>query len=55
MTTITVSQIYKILNGSYSIKDFVKDDKLIMNRMTKSALFLYFCSETFFQIPDTLW
>ena len=40
MKKINLSQIYEILNGSHSIKDFVKDDQLIMNLMTKSALFL---------------
>ena len=40
MTKIKVSQICKIFNGSCSVKDFVRNDQLIMKCMTKSALFL---------------
>ena len=40
MTKINVSQIFLILNGSGSIKDFVRDDQVIMNCMTKCAVFL---------------
>ena len=42
MTKINVSQIFLILNGSRSIQDFVRDDQLIMNCMTKFALRHYF-------------
>ena len=40
MKKIHVSQIWKIFNGSCSIKDFVRNDQLIMKCKTKSALFL---------------
>ena len=40
MAKINVSQICTIFNGSCSVKDFVRNDKLIMKCMTKSALFL---------------
>ena len=40
MTKINVSQICKISNGSCSSKDFVRDDQLIMKRMSKSVLCL---------------
>ena len=40
MAKINVSQICKIFNGFCSVKDFVKNDQLIMKCMTKSALFL---------------
>ena len=40
MTRINVSQICKILNSSYSSKDFVRDDQLIMKCVSKSALCL---------------
>ena len=53
MTKIDVSQICKIFNGSCFIKDFVRNDQLIMKRMTKSALFLLYT--VLFKIPDTLW
>ena len=38
MTKINVSQICKIFNGSCSIKDFIRNDQLIMKCMTKSAI-----------------
>ena len=40
MTKINVSQICKIFNGSCSLKDFARDDQLIMKCMSKSALCL---------------
>ena len=40
MTKVNVSQICKLFNGSCSIKDFVRDDQLIMKCLTKCALFL---------------
>ena len=52
MTKINVSQICTILNGSGSIKDFVRGDQLIMNCMTKCAVFLL--RGILSKIPDTL-
>ena len=40
MTKINVSQICKIFNGSCSLKNFVRDDQLIMKCMSISALCL---------------
>ena len=53
MTKINVSQICKIFNGSCFVKDIVRNDQLIMKRMTKSALFLLY--GVLLKIPDTLW
>ena len=40
MTKINISQICKIFYCSCSLKDFVRDDQLIMKCMSKSALCL---------------
>ena len=53
MIKLNISEICKILNGSCSIKDFVREDQLIMKCMIKIELFLLW--SILLKIPDTLW